>query len=343
MRNFFFIALALSAPTAAASPALKQVAELVLREEKTPSPVKTRVMYLGFLDADHLLLATVFEGLGVSSWDFRTNHRQPISGVSAGTNALTLTRDRKWLVYTDDDLFLRELSADRGRKIGHDAFSDNIEVSADAEWAATSDYQAGSRASVRMFSLATGEKRSFHPFHGKADYDSGFATRTAFSPDQTRLAVVAANDVGVGCNVEIWSTQKRPTRLAAFGAAVSVMSSILRFAPERGRVMTFTPAGDTLLVGCEQDIAVVDVASAKQSRVLHFRGSITAIAVDTNGRHVAAVSQNEGVRVFDLATGDVLAESAAMAGDGAAVEFSPDGTLLAVAFENHVTVLALPH
>ncbi|MGI5401928.1 NB-ARC domain-containing protein [Streptomyces sp. CA-135486] len=162
---------------------------------------------------------------------------------------------------------------------------------------------------VRVWDLDTGRLLRTHQAH------TGWVFATALSPDG--MTVASAGDDAV---IRLWRTDT--------GAPVGVLTGHTR----RIRSLAFCSSGSVLASGAEDGaVCAWDAERLVLVRKMHTAGTpvwSVAIGGDTDSA-LAAVGEDEFVRLFDLNTGRLLDERAAHRDWVRCVAFAPDSPLLA--------------
>jgi RNA polymerase sigma factor (sigma-70 family) len=141
----------------------------------------------------------------------------------------------------------------------------------------------------------------------------GWLRAIALSPDGRLLAGVGGND-----EVRLWGT--------ADGAERACWPVREAGSP---RAMAFAPDGRSLAVGGQMAVVLLDVGSGKVQRQLPA-ANVTAVAFAPDGKALAGAQFKGGVRLWDVATGGLLAGPHVGGGTGRtwSLAYSPDGRLL---------------
>ena len=162
-------------------------------------------------------------------------------------------------------------------------------------------------------------KRAFLPGH------PGDASCVAFSPDGKTLASGAA-----GHTVKLWDLATGNKKSILLGHAGDVFC------------VAFLPGAKTVAsVGLDGTLRLWDVAARKQRSSFHcFNPSEDSMsspcaAISPHGKTVALVEPGAGVRLLDLVTGK---ERHRFKGQWRTAAFSWDGRILALAYDNKVTL-----
>jgi RNA polymerase sigma factor (sigma-70 family) len=100
--------------------------------------------------------------------------------------------------------------------------------------------------------------------------------------------------------------------------------------------MAFSPDGKTLVVGIQKgdgagEVSLWDVATGDRRHTLTQVDFVTAVACSPDGRRVASSGGGDLVRIWDIATGELLVSLPGTKGGSRSVAFSADGRLVAAA------------
>jgi WD40 repeat protein/serine/threonine protein kinase len=229
-----------------------------------------------------------------------TGHEGTVVGVA-------FSPDGGQLVSTSEDHTLRLWETATGREIagfgGHGGATDPVAFSPDGRRLAS----GGAGYTVRLWEAPSGAPLGVCRGH------SGPVRDLAFSPDGKRL-VSAADD-----HCRLWD--------ADTGNLVAVLP-----APACTHGLTYTPDG-TRIVCCRNDaIHVLDASSGKEILARHVAGaSVTCCAVSHDGRRLVTGWDfpDNAIRLWDLASGELVAVLRGHRNRVSSVAFSPDGTRLA--------------
>ncbi len=139
----------------------------------------------------------------------------------------------------------------------------------------------------------------------------GSALSLAFSPDSRKLAVAGTNGLA------LWDvSQGRAIRTyAGVKAAVDI---------------DFSADGKTLAVPVDQAVKLLDAESGRELNLLvEHRTTVRLVKFSPTGKVLASVSPADGVKLWDVATGDEL-RTLDVHGFVNALAFSPDGQQLVI-------------
>lgn len=260
-----------------------------------------------------------------------------------GTTAIAYSNDGRVLASGGADGMLKVWNAASGEPLhaitAHEAPISGVSFSPDGQLVATSSWDK----TVKLWQAATGAPVRTLSGHTLA------VTRVAFSPDGGRLASSSWDQT-----LRIWDSQT--------GAPVSVLEWR---SPAAGRVdpldsLCFHPDGKHLAaapdrLGGDGDVKVFDLDTSTPVHSLggHIYG-IFQVVFSKDGRRLASVSCDGGLKVWDMGTGHELFAYHNFTGlpPGAegridsrrdalhSVAFSPDGMRLAVGCRNsHVLIV----
>lgn len=241
---------------------------------------------------------------------------------------LAACADRRAAVWSLDDkeATVRNVSAVPGKlACPHEAgWVRCLDVSPDGKWIAT----GGSDRKLRVWAWADGKPAPLPAREVEAH--AGWVEAVAFSPDGKHLVTGGADSV-----VNVW-TAADLTPVKALGGHTNFL-----------RDVAWVPDGSGFVTGAEDGrLLVWDAKSLEVRRTINFGGAneqfgqnpalsgVHRLHVSRDGKWLAAAG-GKSVAVFDLATGDAVAEEKS----DAQVCFSPKGDLLA-AGPNTVKVVA---
>jgi WD40 repeat protein len=236
---------------------------------------------------------------------------------------------RVWDVAARDQRSVLEPPRSPGREL--EIFA---EFSADGRLALTSGFRSGpeplrEQEPARLWDLETGKVRVEFPAPRGEREKVGFGcptTDAALSPDGTRLATVAECDG----TLRVWDVAKR--------ALVETLKL-----GQHGEGVAWTPDGSKIVAVVEGRVHVVDASSFRKMRPFGPKegggGLLPAITpeIDRRGALVALGYENRTARVWELATGRLVAELP-HAGPVNGVAFSPNSQFLVAASSDAVTV-----
>ena len=147
----------------------------------------------------------------------------------------------------------------------------------------------------------------------------------AFSPDGSMLALGRFDQ-----DITLWN--------------VSSGQPVFTFAEQeekRNKELEFSPDGTLLAAGViDGTIRMYDVASGEIVRILHYRGEtdIHDIAFSPDGNYLASVGRVSSAQLWEVASGEVV-RTFPVQDTPLSVDFSPDGTILAVAAGQEKAIL----
>ena len=206
------------------------------------------------------------------------------------------------------------------------------EFSGDGRLAVTSGLRIGrvgplrEQEPARLWELETGKVRVEFPTPPGENEKLGFgcpAADAALSPDGARLATVAECDG----TLRVWD--------AAKGALLKTVKL-----GRHGEGVAWTSDGSQIVGIAEARVHVVDAKSFRKIRTFgpgEGGGPTVTPAIDRRGDLVAFGSLDRTARVFELATGRLVAELA-HAGPVSGVAFSPNGQFLVAASTDAPTI-----
>lgn len=134
-----------------------------------------------------------------------------------------------------------------------------------------------------------------------------------FSPDGRRLAV------GDNERVRLWDA-----------ATLQELESLPVPIPNVRQVV-FSPDGRRLAVGGTQEVVILDAATGRQELAFRHEHEITTVAFSPDGRRLLTADRQGEARLWDTASGEVLATLRGHVGEVFAAAFHPSGERLATA------------
>jgi WD40 repeat protein len=177
---------------------------------------------------------------------------------------------------------------------------------------------SGERGGLRegialVVDTATGMTLARHHFSGErpGSGTTNYVTALQFTPDGARLVVADA----LGIYLWIPAGDRVKTVVEEPGVMPGVTS------------VAFSPDGKQLATSDRSTITVRDAATLQPRRSIPVCGA--AVAFSPDGRWLASAEQSNLVHLWDVATGERLAEDHAMMGVLFDVAFAPDGRWLA--------------
>jgi WD40 repeat protein len=112
--------------------------------------------------------------------------------------------------------------------------------------------------------------------------------------------------------------------------------AMLRAGTGQGRVraLAFDPSGEVLAAGTSKGIVIVWGPGPAQRQLAGHTGAILDIAFSSDGKRLATASADHTARVWDVATGELVAKSTCHEGPVTSARFSNDGRFLATGGED---------
>lgn len=292
---------------------------------------------------DGKMLASGSVDKTVQLWDTNTGELlATFTGHINGITALAFSPDSATLVSGSADGIIRFWDTENG-----DPLSDRI--TGHTQWvrAATFFKDSSTLASVAFngeitfWDVKTPQKPTIHT-EGHRDKLSTLA----FSPDGTKLVSVGAEGSMIfGAGFSTWRTDHlirlTDVKTGRELATLRYVSGIeaLTFSPD-GKTVAFTGFGEIRLwnteTGDEQAIPLADLRAD-----IHNIPIVLALTFSPDGRWLVSGTQGGKIQMWDVATGEALvafAEPTVQEDPGgiSALEFSPDGTLLAAGVHSQI-------
>ncbi|MGQ0732256.1 MAG: WD40 repeat domain-containing protein [Acidobacteriota bacterium] len=299
-----------------------------------------------------------------SVWDLATGARieAPVAGRHVSRNAWAFVPGHQRILVTfGDELGVYDVPSWRPvwQCQAHEHAVERSVVSPDGRWIATSWGQVGIRfgAAGRMEADRQGELKLW-------DALTGIQTAVLAGPDEAVQACVFSPDsshlaYGSGSELKLWDLQARSTTTLPIGRHVQacafspdgayvvlgVGDDTLRiwdlrarretavFEGHHRRIMSCEYAGDGRRVissSSDHTVKVWDVTRPVSPPRPRHSTRVRAVVRSPDGRRVASVA-DEGVKVWDAATGEPLGTAAGHEKGVTACAFSPDGRTLATA------------
>lgn len=198
----------------------------------------------------------------------------------------------------------------------------------DAVWSPDGTLVAYSRylTVVVVADPATGHE--IHNWHTGNRGVSGLA----FSPDGSRLAGLLG-----GNSIVMWDPFT--------GAEIRQLTGERTGISAGGSAPAFSPDGTRLAAGPGDGTYAVDLwhlADGRRVRLYGHTGPVTSVAFDPSGARLASGGWDGSVVLWDIPTGDEIAELTEHIGETHTVAFSPDGTRLATASSDGMVILRHP-
>ncbi len=295
---------------------------------------------------------------GLSQWDAATGERTGrYVGETARATALAYSRDGTFVAAGCEDGTIHVW-------VAASAVSDRLELDADRVDAVAFDttgswlafgvaHSAIDAHTVVVLDATTGEIVARH-------VATAAVTALAFDAGGARLAAATRNGkaavfpVTAVEDVAVFEVGDAPTGLAFVAGGTSLLvgaadGSLRLFSVAGGRPSppprargpaAVLPDGTIVARAIDaEDLVVLDARSlAVTRRVTGVDAPILAVAVSPDGRRIAASSEDRVVRLFDLASGDVLHRFVSDA-PIQRLSFGPDGARLACARDGRVLIL----
>ncbi|WP_187285034.1 toll/interleukin-1 receptor domain-containing protein [Streptomyces sp. OR43] len=309
------------------------------------------VTSLSFSPDGKVFAVADFDG-GLQLWDAeaRTPIGEPVASHSPGISSITFSPDSAMLAaaYKDGGVRLWDLRRSGlvgGPLIGHSTTARAVAFSPDGSVLASSSEDT----TVRLWDIRTLHQTG-------APIDTGSQSAAALSPDGRALAVVDSKE-----DVRLWNlvTRRRAAGPVARdahelspslafrpdGAVLAIGSDGLRLQDVAARrpvgeplldtgeagALTFSPDGKTLVSGGPESVHVWDLAAQPPTGTVLGPSSVS-VAVRSDGRTLATVTEDDTVAFWDMATRRRIGETPIdHTAQIAAVAWSPDGTTLATA------------
>lgn len=164
-------------------------------------------------------------------------------------------------------------------------------------------------STVRLWDIDTGKELAICRGH------SSLIWKVSFSPDGKTIATVSNDNT-----LKLWdaSTGKEISSFNNYSSSV--------------KSLAFSPNGKTVAAGFSgnYEICLLDIFSGRQFTV--FKGHsapVSSIAFSPNGKNLVSGSEDETVRLWEVATGYELSTFKGHSGYISSVKFSPDGRMIA--------------
>lgn len=272
-------------------------------------PHSYRVLAVAFSPDGGLILSGGADSIA-KLWDVRTGRLiRNLAGHSHGVNAVAFSPDGRLLASAGGDNTLKLWDAHTGQLIrtveAHARGVHAVSFSLDGSGLLS----GGGDGSAKLWEPGTG--RLIRTFAHARDI-----TSLAFSPDGLRVVTGGCGDDD---GVKLWETATgKLIRTLATSGCTSVA-----FSPDGRSVLAgggTTPYGFALW-----DASTGELAQGFQN--LHV-APISSLAFSPDGRRIASGSDDKTIKIWEVATGRIIATIWGYTGEVRSVAFSPDGTSL---------------
>lgn len=247
----------------------------------------------------------------------------PTAGPAVGVQSIAFSPDGAALASGDSDGVIRLLDGKTGRefrRFHHAGFVSSVAFSPDGKTLAAGGWTAKDNTSayLRLVDVATG--REVRRFESK-DYNDPI-TSVAFSRDGTTLA-----SGSYGWMVMAWDVASGK-RIARFQGTSPILS------------VAFSPVARTVAYGSTAgNFDLFDLATGRRTTALNERTTayadvrhtdgINSVAFCPDGRILATASRDREIKLWDVATGKVVAVCRGHTDAVNSLAFGPDGRVLA--------------
>ena len=272
------------------------------------------VMTLAYApDGNSVASADIEDGLIL--WDARTGKSKHTFADRNVIQRVAFSPDSKLLASGgyNKTIDIWDVKTDKLLKIleGHENYVHALAFSPDGKLLASGSWDT----TVKIWNASTWTATLSLP-HPESVWD------LSFSPDGATLATIDAKGT-----IRLWDTKSGNMRR--------------QFSPgDKGGFVTFSPDGKLLAVQVKHDVALIDSVTGNVVRKLEgHRVAPQAAAFSPDGKRLASVAQDGTLRLWNVATGEMVDILTQRGGRFRDVKFASDGLVIATASEDHTVRL----
>jgi WD40 repeat protein len=253
----------------------------------------------------------------VRVWDVAERTEVYALESSYWVESLAFSPDSTILAVGESDYVIRLWDMRDGKQIraqeGHTSTIYDLEFNADGSLLAST----GADGSIRLWDMSDGSEM----LNLSSSYD--YINSVAFSPDGETLVSAGDDDA-----VRIWDV-KDGTELVAITEFADAEGEDLGYT-ENMNTVAFAPEGAVFAVGSDDDHVRIYNLDGEQQAIINTEYDVESLAFSPDGTQIATIGYDTTVALWDVASGEKIANAVGHSDDFGAVMFSPDSQTLIV-------------